>query len=31
MNSAMTEEQRMAAMFQAQSDQWSAQKEEMAQ
>ena len=31
MNNAMTEEQRMAAMFQAQSDQWSAQQEEMAQ
>ena len=31
MNTAMTEEQRMAAMFQAQSDQWSAQQEEMAQ
>ncbi|PQE33000.1 hypothetical protein CJF32_00001503 [Rutstroemia sp. NJR-2017a WRK4] len=30
MNSAMTEEQRMAAMFQAQSEQWSAQQEEMA-
>ena len=30
MNSAMTEEQKMAAMFQAQSDQWSAQQEEMA-
>lgn len=29
-NSAMTEEQRMAAMFQAQSEQWSAQQEEMA-
>jgi protein MPE1 len=31
LNGAMTEEQRMAAMFQAQSDQWSAQQEEMAQ
>lgn len=31
MNSAMTEEERMAAMFQAQSEQWSAQQEEMAQ
>jgi protein MPE1 len=30
MNSAMTEEQRMAAMFAAQSEQWSAQQEEMA-
>jgi hypothetical protein len=30
MNSAMTEEQRMAAMFQAQSEQWDAQQEEMA-
>jgi protein MPE1 len=30
MNSAMTEEQRMAAMFQAQSEQWTAQQEEMA-
>lgn len=30
-SSAMTEEQRMAAMFQAQSEQWSAQQEEMAQ
>ncbi|ESZ91378.1 hypothetical protein SBOR_8230 [Sclerotinia borealis F-4128] len=30
MNSAMTEEQKMAAMFQAQSDQWTAQQEEMA-
>ncbi|KAE9378186.1 DWNN-domain-containing protein [Stipitochalara longipes BDJ] len=29
-NSAMTEEQRMAAMFQAQSEQWSAQQEEAA-
>jgi protein MPE1 len=26
----MTEEERMAAMFQAQSEQWSAQQEEMA-
>jgi protein MPE1 len=31
MNSAMTEEERMAAMFQAQSEQWSAQQDEMAQ
>jgi protein MPE1 len=31
MNSAMTEEQRMAAMFQASEEQWSAQQEEMAQ
>lgn len=31
MSGAMTEEQRMVAMFQAQSDQWSAQQEEMAQ
>lgn len=30
MNSAMTEEERMAAMFQAQSENWSAQQEEMA-
>jgi protein MPE1 len=30
MNSSMTEEERMAAMFQAQSEQWSAQQEEMA-
>jgi protein MPE1 len=30
MDGAMTEEQRMAAMFQAQSEQWSAQQEEMA-
>lgn len=30
MSSSMTEEQRMAAMFQAQSEQWSAQQEEMA-
>lgn len=30
MNSAMTEEEKMAAMFQAQSEQWSAQQEEMA-
>jgi protein MPE1 len=29
-NSSMTEEQRMAAMFQAQSEQWSAQQEEAA-
>lgn len=31
MNAAMTEEERMMAMFQAQSDQWSAQQEEMSQ
>jgi protein MPE1 len=31
MNSAMTEEERMAAMFQAQGEQWSAQQDEMAQ
>jgi len=30
MNSAMTEEERMAAMFAAQSEQWDAQQEEMA-
>jgi protein MPE1 len=30
LNSAMTEEERMAAMFQAQSEQWSAQQEELA-
>lgn len=30
MNSAMTEEEKMAAMFQEQSDQWIAQQEEMA-
>jgi protein MPE1 len=30
MNGAMTEEQRMEAMFQAQSEQWDAQQEEMA-
>ena len=30
MNSSMTEEQRMAAMFQSQQEQWSAQQEEMA-
>jgi len=29
-NSSMTEEQRMAAMFQAQSEQWNAQQEEAA-
>lgn len=29
-NSAMTEEERMAAMFQAQNEQWSAQQDEMA-
>ena len=31
MNNAMTEEEKMAAMFQAQTEQWSAQQEEMAQ
>lgn len=31
MNSAMTEEEKMMAMFQAQSDQWNVQQEEMAQ
>jgi protein MPE1 len=31
MNSAMTEEEKMAAMFQAQSEQWTAQQEELAQ
>lgn len=30
-NSAMTEEEKMKAMFQAQSDQWTAQQEEMSQ
>ena len=30
MSTAMTEEEKMAAMFQVQSDQWSAQQEEMA-
>jgi len=30
LNGAMTEEERMAAMFQAQSEQWSAQQEELA-
>lgn len=30
MNDSMTEEQRMAAMFQAQNEQWSAQQDEMA-
>lgn len=30
LSSAMTEEERMAAMFQAQSEQWSAQQEELA-
>lgn len=30
MNSAMTEEEKMEAMFQAQSDQWTAQQEDMA-
>jgi protein MPE1 len=29
-NGTMTEEERMAAMFQAQSEQWSAQQEELA-
>lgn len=31
MNNAMTEEEKMMAMFQAQSEQWSAQQEEMSQ
>jgi protein MPE1 len=31
MNNAMTEEEKMAAMFQAQTEQWSAQQEEMSQ
>lgn len=31
MNTAMTEEDKMAAMFAAQSEQWSAQQEEMSQ
>ncbi len=31
MNSAMTEEQRLQAMFQAQNEQWSDQLAEMAQ
>jgi protein MPE1 len=31
MSAAMTEEEKMLAMFQAQSDQWNAQQEEMAQ
>ncbi|TPX14395.1 uncharacterized protein E0L32_005359 [Thyridium curvatum] len=31
MNNAMTEEEKLAAMFAAQSEQWSAQQEEMAQ
>lgn len=31
MNNAMTEEERMAAMFNAQTEQWSAQQEEMSQ
>lgn len=31
MSSAMTEEEKMAAMFAAQSEQWSAQQEEMSQ
>jgi len=29
MNSDMTEEERIAAMFQAQNEQWNAQQEEM--
>lgn len=31
MSAAMTEEEKMMAMFQAQSEQWSVQQEEMAQ
>lgn len=31
MSNAMTEEEKMAAMFQAQSEEWSAQQEEMSQ
>ena len=31
MNNAMTEEEKMAAMFQAQTESWSAQQAEMAQ
>jgi protein MPE1 len=31
MNNAMTEEEKLAAMFQAQSEQWSAQQQEMSQ
>lgn len=31
MNDAMTEEDRMAAMFAAQSEQWTAQQEELSQ
>lgn len=31
MNNAMTEEEKMAAMFQAQTESWSAQQEEMSQ
>lgn len=31
MNNAMTEEEKMAAMFAAQSEQWSAQQEELSQ
>lgn len=31
MNSAMTEEEKMAAMFAAQTEQWSAQQEELSQ
>lgn len=30
MNSSMTEEERMAAMFAAQNEQWAAQQDEMA-
>lgn len=30
MKTALTEEERMAAMFQAQSEQWSAQQDELA-
>lgn len=31
MNAAMTEEEKMTAMFQAQSEQWNVQQEEMSQ
>lgn len=31
MNNAMTEEEKLAAMFAAQSEQWNAQQEEMSQ
>lgn len=31
MNNAMTEEEKMAAMFAAQTEQWSAQQEELSQ